>query len=153
MHLSTILLHLTQVLSTLALPAASDGTPTLTVTTYPDPSCKRSPSINKEVRYNHIYNGHIRSYHLTKDLKPTDQLIFGDAGVDGEGMKNGCHDLGTEAGDFVLRGRASALSSPDLGVRKSDGVGDGLRRTPELGIILLAGFCGYYVLAVGLLDL
>ena len=129
MHLSILLLLLTQVLSTLALPSASDGTLTLTITTYPDPSCKGSPSINKEVHYNNIYNGHMRSCYLSKDLKRTDQLIFGDAGVEGEGMKNGCHDLGTEARDFVLRSKASALSSPDLGVRKSDAAGDGLRRT------------------------
>ena len=151
MHLS-ILLFLTQTLSTLALPATSDGTLTLTITTYPDPSCKGSPSINNEVHYNHIYNGHIRSYHLSTDLKRTDRLIFGHTGVEAEGMKNGCHDLGTEARDFVLKSKASALSSPDLGVRKSDAAGDGLRRISGLGIILRAGFCGY-VLAVGLLDL
>lgn len=104
MHLSIILL-LTQVLSILAL----------TVTTYTNPSCKGSHSVRQNVHYNRIYDGQVRSYRLSKDLERTDQLIFGDTGVEGEGRKNGCHDLGTEAQDFVLRSKAGALSSPDLG--------------------------------------
>ncbi|KAI4219225.1 MAG: hypothetical protein LQ349_008417 [Xanthoria aureola] len=155
MHLSILFLLLTQTLSTLALPAASNGTSTLSIATYPSNYCRGSPAVHENITYNHIINGDFSSHRLGRDLESTEQLIFGtyygNATVEGEDRMSGCHSwqLHLMAANFVLRGRAGALSSPDLGVQKSDGAGDGWRRRPELGIIvLLAGFCGYYVLAV-----
>lgn len=109
MHTSTILL-LTHLLSTLALPT-SQPTPGLTIKTYPLASCKGTPSTHPDTASYELFEEDvpIRSYRLSKDLKPTDQLMFMDVVVEGDDKKEGCHDLGIEALNFVLRSTATAL--------------------------------------------
>ena len=155
MHLSILILLLTKVLSTLALPAASNDTSTLSIATYSRNGCQGTRSLHENITYNHIFNGVFSSHALNRDLESTEQLIFGttyygNVTVQSISTMRGCNNwkFYILAENFVLRSRAGALSSPDL--QKTNGAGDGLRRTPELGIILLlvAGFWGYYVLAV-----
>lgn len=60
----------------------------------------------------------IRSYRLSKDLEPTDHLIFltsimesrNNVDVKGDGMKEGCHDLGIGALNFMLRSKGGLYS-------------------------------------------